>query len=602
MLAQSIPVWLMVACSSLGRVSVTSAAVQKDFCDWDRLDGRYLKPREFEKRYFEKKPILLTHLLDDWPALKDKRWSEKEMLASYGHYVFDSCHLSHHCLALSRLPKRNYTLEEYMNASSLSSWFISAFHPMVVDMKSKADFRVPDVLRSVTQSGPYVSIGRKGQGNIFHAHQTSWFAQVNGRKRWLVYKERAPNSSQLSSRLASEPCRSPPAWAGLTGCVTKPGDVIYLPSFYYHETCSLDDFNAGVAYIGGPFNNTLEIMKENKFEVTKLWQAAVQGKSKYLKRVLKNAKGADDVKQELLFAAIIHGHSATLKALWRSGAIINTSDGSPDSPDPALFVAVRSGHLAIVKTLIGLRVSLDQKDKDGLSAAHPAAEFGHLPILQYLTQHSKAVSVLQPRTGFHPLHIAASQGHISSVEWLLSSFEKSGSMKKPVSTPLHLAAEYDRADVARFLIQQRANVNDWDSDGLQPIHLAGKNGLGRSADVLELLLRSRASLESRDERGQVAAHMAASDGHLANLKLLVSRRAKLNRQDKEGWTPLMFAAGAGHVTTVQWLVDQDSAYDEVDSTSALAVTGEKALYIATQRGHNTVAELLRSPEKLRPEL
>lgn len=33
-------------------------------------------------------------------------------------------------------------------------------------------------------------------------------------------------------------------------CVLEPGQVIYIPDDYYHQTCSLAHLNVGVAYLG----------------------------------------------------------------------------------------------------------------------------------------------------------------------------------------------------------------------------------------------------------------------------------------------------------------------------------------------------------------
>eukprot|EP00933_Yihiella_yeosuensis_P001127 TRINITY_DN101825_c0_g1_i1.p1 TRINITY_DN101825_c0_g1~~TRINITY_DN101825_c0_g1_i1.p1 ORF type:complete len:221 (-),score=16.47 TRINITY_DN101825_c0_g1_i1:25-687(-) len=219
---QKLPPLSWIACATfLGDYVATSASDQVgDSCDWESVDGRTLTAAEFELKYFEKKPVLLTHLIDDWPALKEGRWAENKILERYGEYVFDTSHIAPNCLMLAKLPRHNFSLAEYMNATAPSSWFIYGFHPMVEDMKRSGDWNIPDILGFVRNSGPQLSIGRNSQGNIFHQHETNWLAQVYGRKRWLVYNNKddkhnqAPSDTRRKLRLAGDPCAPQPDWPG----------------------------------------------------------------------------------------------------------------------------------------------------------------------------------------------------------------------------------------------------------------------------------------------------------------------------------------------------------------------------------------------------
>lgn len=81
-------------------------------------------------------------------------------------------------------------------------------------------------------------------------------------------------------------------------------------------------------------------------------------------------------------------------------------------------------------------------------------------------------------------------------------------------TPLHLAAQYNRRDVAEAMIrEQGANMCAKDNRGRHPAHTAAmENG----ADVIQMLFSDEftepdqmADIEAQDEKGWTALHLAA---------------------------------------------------------------------------------------------
>jgi len=81
-------------------------------------------------------------------------------------------------------------------------------------------------------------------------------------------------------------------------------------------------------------------------------------------------------------------------------------------------------------------------------------------------------------------------------------------------TPLHLAAQYNRRDVAEAMVmEQGADMRAKDNRGRHPAHTAAmENG----ADVIELFFSDDfvepeliADIEAQDEKGWTALHLAA---------------------------------------------------------------------------------------------
>ncbi|KAI5640801.1 ankyrin repeats (many copies) domain-containing protein [Phthorimaea operculella] len=90
------------------------------------------------------------------------------------------------------------------------------------------------------------------------------------------------------------------------------------------------------------------------------------------------------------------------------------------------------------------------------------------------------------------------------------------------STPLHLAAGYNRARAVRLLLQRGADVHAKDKGGLVPLHNACSYG---HYEVTELLVRAGADVNATDLWAFTPLHEAASKARLEVCSLLLSEGA-----------------------------------------------------------------------------
>jgi ankyrin repeat protein len=109
-------------------------------------------------------------------------------------------------------------------------------------------------------------------------------------------------------------------------------------------------------------------------------------------------------------------------------------------------------------------------------------------------------------------------------------------------TPLHYVAASGRADITRWLLENRPDVNARDDNGLTPLHYAS---LG-SFDVTWVLIKNGANVNIRDRNGWTPLHYAvasaASDTICAYIvRLLLENGADPNIKDNNGRTVLDLA-------------------------------------------------------------
>jgi Ankyrin repeats (3 copies) len=136
-------------------------------------------------------------------------------------------------------------------------------------------------------------------------------------------------------------------------------------------------------------------------------------------------------------------------------------------------------------------------------------------------------------------------------EWVARNPRSMNSWYKArCQTPLHIAAWFDREDLAPVLLAAGADVNARDQYGDRPLHVAADYG---HAAVARALLEGGAEVDARGANGRTPLHAAAQgitgasdiEGQLQVVRLLIARGADVNaRATNSGFTPLQSAAPA----------------------------------------------------------
>ncbi|XP_060732631.1 protein TANC1 isoform X1 [Tachysurus vachellii] len=263
------------------------------------------------------------------------------------------------------------------------------------------------------------------------------------------------------------------------------------------------------------------------------------------------------------------GHHEMVALLLEFGASVDVASENGIS---ALSYAAASGHPSLVSQLCKRGAKVDHVDKNGQTALVHAALRGHLDILQYLLeqrwsredqQHELS---LKRKSLQQALIAASSMGHTQVLRELLA-------LNKEVvveidahdtlwgETALTAAAGRGKMDVCRYLLEQRAQVQQVNRRGMCALLCAVRQGHWQVADVL---LQHGADVNGSDKQGRTLLMVAACEGHLSTVDFLVSKGASLTSVDKEGLTPLSWACLKGHKNVVQFLVEKGAVIDHSD--------------------------------------
>lgn len=145
-------------------------------------------------------------------------------------------------------------------------------------------------------------------------------------------------------------------------------------------------------------------------------------------------------------------------------------------------------------------------------------------------------------------------------------------------TPLHCAARYDRLDVARVLVEYKANINVKNWKGTMPLHDACHTG---DVALVTLLIEHGADVRAADQDGTTPVMCAARGWGWKNqsvdiLQLLAKHGASLATKMKSGETLLHLAAQSHLVDAAKFLIE--SGLD----VNARTGNGVTALHCAAQ--------------------
>jgi hypothetical protein len=166
-------------------------------------------------------------------------------------------------------------------------------------------------------------------------------------------------------------------------------------------------------------------------------------------------------------------------------------------------------------------------------------------------------AVLLVGTAFpDPIHDAASNGDLASVQAELDKGVDVNAKREGGSTPLHGAAEGGHEEIVELLIVAGADLHArtvpmLGGGGWTPLHSAAKHG---HKEIVELLIANGTDVNSRDSTGKSSLHDAALEGHKEIVELLIIKGADLNAESGYYGTPLHVAAGIGHKEIVELLI------------------------------------------------
>ena len=162
-------------------------------------------------------------------------------------------------------------------------------------------------------------------------------------------------------------------------------------------------------------------------------------------------------------------------------------------------------------------------------------------------------------------------------------------------TPLHLAASWGHASSCRLLVKKGgADIEAQDDGGDTPLHEAAR---ANEIDVLLELLNLGAEKDARNKIGATPLILGSHKGHKIVCKALIDAGAAVNGSRSQmigGYSPLHVAAAIGSTDCLQELVGAGASLRHSASESSLPGGSATALELAEDAGQRQTASILRN--------
>lgn len=166
-----------------------------------------------------------------------------------------------------------------------------------------------------------------------------------------------------------------------------------------------------------------------------------------------------------------------------------------------------------------------------------------------------------------PIHDAARDGDIATLERLLSEGANVNAKDAMVGSPLHMAAMTGQSEAARILLEHGARADlAGGMAGQTPLQIA----VTTSAEIASMLLENGADVGKADLEGNTPLHLAAAAGNIEVVRTLLDHGADLRAPNSSGLTAVEFAGAGGYFDIVDLLVDLGTFPDDpVEPVSSL---------------------------------
>ena len=275
------------------------------------------------------------------------------------------------------------------------------------------------------------------------------------------------------------------------------------------------------------------------------------------------------------------------------GKILDRIDGSrsdlklEDLPDARLL-----------ELLLEHGADTNLKDDEGWTPLHrTASTVDSLPVMSdnlevlgkivdMLMEHGADPTIPGPPEA--PVYMIAHAARVGGVEDLRQMWEADpsalNSLNSDGKSALQMAIEERREDVAKFLLDQGADLAVWKYSNGSPLDFCVSRG---DTELVALLLEHNSASAHEGKRRGGPLHVAARNGNAQIVELLLEHGYSPELQEARGNTALHLAAAKACAPCVESLLAHGA-----DPTT-WNVSGETPLAIARKANHDSVEKLLK---------
>jgi uncharacterized protein len=187
---------------------------------------------------------------------------------------------------------------------------------------------------------------------------------------------------------------------------------------------------------------------------------------------------------EDFFTAVTRDDAATVRELLNRGFDPNTIN---EQRLTGLYLALRDSSMKTAEVLVDWpKTNVESRTPQDESPLMMAALRGQIEMVRKLIARDADVN----KTGWTPLHYAATSAHLEIIELLLENHAYIDAESPNGTTPLMMAAQYGSPAAVKSLLEAGADATLKNQRGLGAIDFAYKAGRTDSAELIAAFVRS----------------------------------------------------------------------------------------------------------------
>ena len=168
---------------------------------------------------------------------------------------------------------------------------------------------------------------------------------------------------------------------------------------------------------------------------------------------------------------------------------------------PALMLALRVPAPKVADVLVGWpQTKVEVRNAQDESPLMLAALRGQLDLVKKLVERDADVN----KTGWTPLHYAATGGHVPVIEFLLEHSAYIDAESPNGTTPLMMAAMYGSPEAVKHLIQAGADLQIKNGANMTALDFAQRGNRPNNIELMQEGLRREAEREARKKASAAA--------------------------------------------------------------------------------------------------
>ena len=191
------------------------------------------------------------------------------------------------------------------------------------------------------------------------------------------------------------------------------------------------------------------------------------------------------------------------------------------------FKAIRIDNPVQIQSLLDRGFDANTINPDGVHGLFMALQLGSFKVAQTLIQWPRTRVEWRNDKDESPLMIASIKGRTDLMKSLI---DKDADVNKTGWTPLHYAASGQQADVVEMLLEHSAYIDAESPNGSTPLMMAAMYG---KESLVSLLLNAGADPSLKNHLGLTASDFAKRAGRDSTAKLLEAAVTEWVRQSRQ---------------------------------------------------------------------